>query len=94
MDIGLIFVVIAIASILVTLILDLIFKKKRYIKYIPVAIMFPFMLYNFITMYSATSESFKALGNFVMGLFLLTASVSSLVYSIIADILYRRKRKY
>jgi hypothetical protein len=86
------FAIIISVSILVTFILNLIFKKKRYIKYIPVMIMVPFMIYYFITMRSASSEGFESLGKFVMGLFLLTASFSSIIFSITADILYKRRK--
>lgn len=85
--------VIVIASVLVTCILNQIFKKKRYIKYIPVIIMSIFMLYNFITMYSAPSEGFQALGRFIMGLLLLFASISSLICSIILDIVHKNRNK-
>lgn len=83
--------IISIVSILVTLILNKIFKKKRYIKYIPVIIMVPFILYYFITMYSASSEGFESLGRFVMGLLLLSASIPSLICSIILDVLNKKK---
>lgn len=92
MDFALILATIAIVFVLVTFILNQLFKKKRFVKYIPVIIMVPFMLYNFIAMYSAPLEGFKDLGHFVMVLLLLTASLSSLIVSIIADIIYRRKR--
>lgn len=91
MEISLILIIIAIASIFVTCLLNQIFKQKRYMKYIPAIIMFPFMMYNFITMYSAPSENFEALGRLVMGLFLLTASVVSLICSIVLDIIYKRR---
>lgn len=83
--------VIVLVSILVTFILDKIFKKNRYIKYIPSIIAFIFMKYYFITMYTAPSEGFEALGRFVMGGFLLFISLSSLICSVILDILYKRK---
>lgn len=86
MELSLLIPIISIISILVTYLLNQIFKKKRYIKYIPVIIMFPFMLYNFITMYSTSSEGFQALGKFVMGLLLLVASIPSLVCSVTLDI--------
>lgn len=85
-------IIIIIASILVTFILNQIFKKKRYIKYIPVIIMLPFMLYYFITMNSASSESFESLGKFVMGLFLLIACFSSIIFSVTADIFHKRRK--
>jgi len=91
MEISLVIVIVSIASILVTCILNLMFKKKRYIKYIPVIIMLPFMIYNFITMYSAPSENFEALGRFAMGLFLLSASFFSLICSIAFDIFHKRR---
>jgi len=91
MEIGLIIGIIIIASILVTCILNQIFKNKRYIKYIPVIIMVPFILYNFITMYSVTSENFEALGRFAMGLLLLSASIPSLICSITLDIFHNKK---
>lgn len=83
--------VIVIVSVLVTCILNQIFKKKRYIKYIPVIIMFLFMLYNFATMYSAPSEGFEALGRFIMGLLFLFAGVSSLICSIVLDIVHKNR---
>lgn len=86
------FFIIVIASILVTFILDRIFKKKRFIKYIPVIIMVPFMLYYFISIRSASNESFESLGKFVMGLFLLTASFSSFLFAIIVDIFHKRRK--
>lgn len=55
--------------------------------------MVPFMIYNFITMYSAPSENFVALGRFVMGLFLLSGILPSLIISIILDFLYKKKIK-
>lgn len=93
MDISIIIIIISIISILVTWILNLKFKKKRYIKYIPVMIMFPFMIYNFINMYSAPSENFEALGRFVMGIFLLSASLSSLIFSIVIDVLNKKNQR-
>lgn len=91
MRLALIITIISAVSILVTWILNRTFNKKRYIKYIPVIIMFPFMMYNFITMYSVETEGFKALGRFVMGLFLLTAIAVSLISSVVFDILYRKR---
>lgn len=91
MKLSFIISVILIVSILVTFILNQIFKKKRYIKYIPVILMFPFMLYNFITMYSAPSENFEALGRFVTGLLLLSAIIPSLICSIIFDIVHKKR---
>jgi hypothetical protein len=85
------FIIIVIVSVLVTFILNQIFKKKRYVKYIPVIIMIPFMLYYFDSMRSASNESFESLGRFVMGVFLLTASFSSVIFSIIADIIHKRR---
>jgi asparagine N-glycosylation enzyme membrane subunit Stt3 len=93
MEVSLIISIIIIVSIIVTLILNNIFKEKRYIKYIPVVIMVPFILYNFITMYSAPSEGFEALGRFVMGLLLLSAGIPSLICSIILDIFHNKKIK-
>lgn len=93
MEVSLIISIIVIVSIIVTFILNQIFKKKRYIKYIPVVIMVPFILYNFITMYSAPSENFEALGRFVMGLLLLSAGIPSLICSIILDIFNNKKIK-
>ncbi len=93
MELSFVIGAIIIVAILVTCILNQIFKEKRYIKYIPVIIMFPFMLYNFITMYSAPSENFEALGRFAMGLLLLSASLASLICSITLDILYKKRIK-
>jgi hypothetical protein len=59
------------------------------VKYIPAIILFPFMLYNFITMNSVTSESFQSLGRFVMGILLLVPLASSLITSIAFDISYK-----
>lgn len=92
MEISTIIFFILIISILVTCILNHIFKERRFVKYIPVMMMLPFMIYNFITMYSTPSENFEALGRFVMGIFLLSASISSLIYAIIADVLYKRRK--
>lgn len=94
MELGLIIVFISLAAILVTFILNILFKKKRYIKYIPVIIMFPFMLYYFITVYSAPTENFEALGRFVIGLFLLTGSLASLISSIALDFFHKNRNKY
>lgn len=91
MEFGLIIGIILTVSILVTLILNKVFAKKRYIKYIPVILISPFMLYNFITMYSAPSENFEALGRFVMGLLLLSASIPSLLCSIVLDIVHKKR---
>lgn len=87
------FVIIVAASILVTFILDRIFKKKRFVKYIPTIIMLPFILYYFISMNSASNESFESLGKFVMGLFLLTAGLSSVIYSVTADIINKIRNR-
>lgn len=89
MNFGLILVLISIAAIIITFILNLLFKKIRYMKYIPAVVLFPFMIYNFITMYSVTSEGFESLGRFVMGILLLAACASSLIASIIFDITHR-----
>ncbi len=53
--------------------------------------MFPFMLYNFITAYSAPTEGFEALGRFVMGLLLFSASLPSLICSIVLDIVHKKR---
>lgn len=84
-----ILILISITMIIVTFILNLLFKKIRCVKYIPAIVLFPFIIYNFITMYSATSEGFESLGRFVMGILLLTACVSSLMASITFDITHR-----
>ena len=89
-----VFLIIAVTvSILVTFILNYIFKKKRYVKYIPVIVMFPFMMYGFITAYSAPTEGFEALGRFVLGVLLFAASLPSLVCSIVLDIVHKRRNK-
>lgn len=93
MDLSLLIIIILMVSILVALLLNYIFKGKRYIKYIPAIIILPFMIYNFITMYSAPSEGFEALGRFVMGLLLLSACIPSLICSVVLDVFYAR-RKY
>lgn len=93
MEISFIIGSIVIVSVLVTFILNYIFKKKRYIKYFPVIIMLPFMLYYFITMYSVSTENFEALGRFVMGLLLLSASIPSLICAIIFDIVHKKRTK-
>jgi hypothetical protein len=84
--------VISIISIAVTSLLDYLFKNKRYVKYIPAIILLPFMLYNFITMYTVPSEGFEALGRFVMGLLILPAVLSILISAIALDT-FLRKRK-
>jgi hypothetical protein len=81
-----ILILISIAAIIITFILNLLFKKIRYVKYIPAIVLFPFMIYNFITMYSVTSEGFESLGRLIMGILLLTACASSLIASIVFDI--------
>lgn len=91
MEIGVVLSIVVIVSILVTFILNYIFKKKRYVKYIPVIVMFPFMLYNFITAYSAPTEGFEALGRFVMGLLLFSASLPSLICSIVLDVVHKKR---
>ncbi len=93
MNFGIILILISLTAIIITFILNLLFKKIRYVKYIPAIVLFPFMLYNFITMYSVTSEGFKALGRFVMGILLLAACASSLIASIAFDIAHRIDRK-
>jgi drug/metabolite transporter (DMT)-like permease len=87
------FIIIVTISILVTALLNYIFKKKRYIKYIPVIILIPFMIYYFITMHSISNESFESLGKFVMGLLLLIAILSSFIYSITVDIFHNRNKR-
>ncbi len=90
MELEIIIGIISVGAIFLTFLLNLIFNKKRYIKYIPPIIMAPFMIYNFITMYTAPSEGFQALGRFVMGLFLLTAIAVSLITSIIIDLINKK----
>lgn len=85
-----ILILISIATIIITFILNLLFKKMRYVKYIPAVVLFPFMIYNFVTMYSVTNESFESLGRFVMGILLLVVCASSLIASITIDITHRR----
>jgi hypothetical protein len=89
MNFGFILILISIAAIIITFILNLLFKKIRYVKYIPAIVLFPFMIYNFITMYSVTSESFESLGRFIMGILLLAAFASSLIASIAFDITHK-----
>lgn len=89
MNFGIVLVLLSITTIIITFILNLSFKRKRYVKYIPAIILFPFMLYNFITMYSVTTESFQSLGRFVMGILLLVPCVSSLIASIAFDISHK-----
>lgn len=89
MNFGFILILISLTAIIITFILNLLFKKIRYVKYIPAIVLFPFMMYNFITMYSVTSEGFKSLGRFVMGVLLLAACASFLVASIAFDIAHK-----
>lgn len=91
MEISYIIAIIIIISFLATYGLNRLFREKRYVKYIPIIIMVPFMVYNFITMYTAPSENFEALGRFVMGLFLLSGIIPSLIFSIIVDISHHRR---
>ena len=93
MEIDVVLIIAVTVSILVTFILNYIFKKKRYVKYIPVIVMFPFMMYGFITAYSAPTEGFEALGRFVLGVLLFAASLPSLVCSIVLDIVHKRRNK-
>lgn len=86
-------ILLSLASIVITFILSLLFKKIRYIKYIPAFVLFLFMIYNFITMYSATNEGFESLGKFVMGILLLIACVSSLITSIVFDSIHRKNNR-
>lgn len=92
MDFKIIIAIIIVASILITLLLNYIFKRKRFIKYIPAQILFPFMIFNFITMYSPNLEGFEGLGRFVMGLLILSACVPSLICSVVLDVIYVRKK--
>lgn len=89
MNFSFILIIISITAIIITFILNLLFKKVRYVKYIPAVVLSPFMIYNFITMYNVTNESFESLGRFVMGIILLAACASSLIASIIFDIAHR-----
>lgn len=91
MEFSIIIIVIVVVSILATFLLNQIFKKKRYIKYIPVMIMLPMMFYYFVTMYTAPSEGFEDLGRFVMGLLLLAASLPSLICSIVIDVVHKNR---
>lgn len=91
MNFGFILILISITAIIITFILNLLFKKIRYVKYIPAIVLFPFMIYNFITMYSVTNESFESLGRFVMVILLLVACASSLIASITFDIIHRNR---
>ncbi len=93
MEIGSVLIIIVTVSILVTFILNWIFKKRRYVKYLPVIIMFPFMMYGFISAYSAPTEGFEALGRFVLGVLLFAASLPSLICSITLDIINKKKEK-
>ncbi len=93
MNFGIILIIISIVTIIITFVLNLLFKKCRYVKYIPAIVLFPFMIYNFITMYSVTSESFQSLGRFVMGVLLLAAFVSSLITSITLDVTYGKSNR-
>lgn len=89
MNFVIILILLSIAAIIMTFLLNLMFKKIRYVKYIPAIVLFSFIIYNFITMYSVTNESFESLGRFVMGILLLTAFASSLITSIVIDIIHR-----
>lgn len=91
MNIVIIIIIISAVSILFTCILNRIFGGKRIIKYLPAIILFPFMAYNFITMYTAPSEGFEALGRFAMGLLLLSAIAPSLICAIVIDILKKKR---
>lgn len=87
------FIIVIVISILVTLLLNYIFRGKRFIKYIPPLVLLLFMIYNFITMYSTSSEGFESLGRFVMGLLILSACVPSLICSAILDLIYSKKKQ-
>ena len=88
----LIIIFISIISIIVTAILNQIFKNKRLIKYIPSMIMLPYD-HNFVMMYSTTSEGFEALGRLIMGIFFFAAMISSLIFAISADVFHKYKMK-
>jgi hypothetical protein len=93
MRLGLVIILITITSFLVAFILNRIFNNKRYIKYILVIILVSLMLYNFVTMNSPSNEGFEDLGKFVMGIFLLAASMSSLISSVAFDIIHKHKNR-
>ena len=93
MRLGLILFFILIISFLYTFLLNRMFSKKRYMKYIPVMITDSFMIYYFITMNSANSEGFEDLGRFIMGMLLLAASLSSLITAIAFDLYHKRMNR-
>lgn len=90
MPIEIIILLIIFASIVITFILHRVFKNKKYVKYIPPLLLVPFMIYNFVTMHTVSSQGFEDLGRFVMGLFLLIAIVPSLISAIIFDYINKR----
>lgn len=84
-----ILILISIVAIIIAFILNILFRKARYVKYIPAVVLFSFMVYIFITMNSVANEGFGSLGRFVMGIFFLAACVSSLIDSVAMDIYHR-----
>lgn len=93
MRLALIILFITMGSLLITFILNRMFNKKRYIKYIPIMILIFLMIHNFTTMNSPSNEGFEDLGKFVMGIFLLIASLSSLISSIAFDLIHKHKNR-
>lgn len=93
MRIQIIILLILLISIMATYILHRIFKNKRFVKYIPSVLLLPFMVYNFVTMYTVPAEGFQSLGRFVMGLLLLIAIVPSLISAIIFDLISKKRTK-
>lgn len=89
MQIFCVIIIVITLSTLLTIFLDRFFAEKKIIKYIPSMIMVPLMVYNLVTMFSISTDDFQRLGKFIMGLFLLSAILPSLVCSISFDI-YRK----
>jgi len=86
---------IAIILAVLTLLLHRLFRKKRYIKYVPCLLCLGFGVYNFVLAFTVEYAAFEDIAKVILGVISLTGSVSGLVCAVLFDVfsLGRKKQK-
>lgn len=92
MRIFLVFAVVFITGVLITILLNYLFKKRRYVKYL---VGLAILLFGAFEIYSArvTGGGLETLGTAIMGIFLGFMGISSIISSIVLDLIRKYKKR-
>ncbi|AUS98539.1 hypothetical protein CDQ84_13230 [Clostridium thermosuccinogenes] len=75
----------------ITLLLHIFFRKRRYIKYIPCVFTLAFGIYNFVLAFTVETVGFNDIGKAILGIISMVGFTASLVSAVLFDIFAFKK---